>query len=207
MENRLATTSGAYTGGGLSALGQVVLCVLSIGRVDGGRLDEADRDRGARFFQLHAQGVGEALDGVLRRAVHALPRNGAVGQRAADVDERAAAVAEMLGRDAGPVDDPPKVRVQQAPVIRVGDVGHTAIDRHAGVVDPGVKAAKARNGQVRHDTERRFIGDVGDLVHGLAALPEISLLKLAHARLIRELSTGRPQPPSGRYAGDPATHP
>jgi hypothetical protein len=46
--------------------------------------------------------------------------------------------------------------------------------------------------------ERRFIGDVGDLVHGLAALPVDFIGKLAQGRLVSRVEhQARPSP--GRH--------
>ena len=63
---------------------------------------------GAAFLlELHPQRVGESLDRVLGRGVVALQRDRAIGQRAADVDQRAAVDSQVRHGDARSVHDGP----------------------------------------------------------------------------------------------------
>src|SRR3954466_16402216 len=72
-EDRVGDLLGVdHRGGEVGLVGHVVLAVLVEGGIDGGRLDQRDRDGGlVDARDLDAQGVGEAFDGVLAGAVHA----------------------------------------------------------------------------------------------------------------------------------------
>src|SRR5690606_41824344 len=76
-------------------------------RVDAARLDERDRYGRTLLLQLHAQRLRERLDRVLGRAVVALERDGAIRQRARDVDERAALLSQVRYRRPAAVHPPP----------------------------------------------------------------------------------------------------
>src|SRR6185503_10706026 len=99
-------------------------------RVDAPWFHEGDGDRNVFFLELHAQRVGESLDGVFRRAVVALQRNGAVGDGAGDVDERSAAAAHQSHGGEHTVHLAPIVHVELSPHVGEGDLGRATIDRY-----------------------------------------------------------------------------
>ncbi len=93
---------------------------------------------------------------MLGGGVHAVhgDRRGRLG--AAQVDDRAAVLAQVFGGDGGAVVGAPEVGFEQAPMVRVAGVLDLADHRDAGVVHPGIETAELLD------------GEVGDLLHGLA---------------------------------------
>src|SRR4051812_6427650 len=148
----------------------VVLAVLVERGVDGGRLDERDREGGlVDLFDLDAEGVGEAFDGVLGGDVHAQDRGGGFGDFAADVDQRAALLLEVREGDQRAVDNAPEVGFEEAAAVFIGDLVEAAVDGDAGVVDPGVDAAELAEGCVGDVLDLLAVGDVALDGDGLAA--------------------------------------
>src|SRR5215213_637520 len=171
VQNRLGDGLGRVDGRGQRGLGlQKVLRVLGELRVYRARLYERDGDGRALLFELHPERVREALDRVLRRAVDALQRYRAVADRAADVDERAAALAEVLDCGERAVDRPPEVRLEQASHVLDGRVRDLPVDGDARVVDPRVDAAEAFERRLRDAPHVVLPPDIRRDVDGLAAL-------------------------------------
>jgi hypothetical protein len=157
--------------------------VLRVRRVYAGRLDQRDGDGRAFGFEFHPERVRKTFDGVLRRAVHALHGDGAIRERRADVDDRAAAPAQVARGDLRAVNDAPEVGLEQAAVILVRHVEEVAVDGDARVVDPGVEAAEALLGRDADAVHVAHAAHVGDDVDGLAALAP-DLLGQALQRLL-----------------------
>ena len=98
-------------------------------------------------LELHAQTVGEGLHRMLGGRVLGLQDHGALGEDAAHIDDRAAAMAQMIRRDHRAVDDAPVVHLEELPLILDRDLGDVAIEGHGGVVHPGVEAAEGVDGR------------------------------------------------------------
>ena len=93
--------------------------MLRVRRVDRGGLDQRDGDRRLlELLDLDAQRIGEALNRMLRGAVHALQRDDGVRYLAAHVDQRAMALAQLRQRHQRAVHDAPEVGVEQATAVR-----------------------------------------------------------------------------------------
>src|SRR5690606_3048556 len=110
-----------------------------------------------------------------------------IAEHTADVDQcpRGAcpgSALEVLARDDRAVDDAPVVGVEQPTGVVEGHVEQLAIDRHSGVVDPGIEPAEAVAREAGDAAKRFEIGDVGGKLCRLATLAlELAdkILKLA----------------------------
>ena len=143
--------------------------MVSERRIDRGRLDEGERDGLPLRLGLAPECLGEAFDRELRRAIRPLIRNGDVAQHAADIDDRAAGVLEVLGRNQRAMHHAPVRDVEQAPLVFERHGIEPAVDEGAGVVDPRIISAIGRDRLGRGSVEFRLVGDVGDRVVGQAS--------------------------------------
>src|SRR5439155_7130668 len=188
------------------------LRLLEQRRVDAARLHEREPDRNPLLFQLHAQRVRECLDGVFRRAIVPLEGNRAVGERARDIDDGAAAVTQMLDGREHAVHLTPVVDVELPAHVFQRHLGALAIDRYRGVVDPGIDSAELRDCARRERLDLRRVGDIAHLIDGTSAvganrldrLPQIPLVARgeddAHVTLCGFLRGD--QPDAARRTGD-----
>ncbi len=178
-------------GSPVGVIGSMVL----VRRVDGGRLDQGDRHRRPRLFQLHTQSIGIAQYRRLRGAVDTLHGDGTLRKYAADVDQLAATLAQVLAGHQRTVNHAPEVGIEQTSLILQRDILQIAVNRRSGVVDPGVEATEVRHGSLGQPAYVRLAADIGDRVDGVASL----LAQFGHQlgqRLFAARSQRQPCPPS-----------
>ena len=158
--------------------------VLGVRGVDRGGLDQGDGHRRPALLHLQAQRIGEALHRVLARRVVALQRVARVRQDAADVDEGAAAAAEVRQRGEAAVHDPPVVSLEEASRVLDGDLLDQAVHRDAGVVDPGVDPSQLGDHVPRHPLHGGMVGHVRDAIARASAAVADLLCRLIQVRFV-----------------------
>ena len=140
-------------------------------RVDGRRFHERHRDRHTVVLELHAQGVGVALDGVFGCGISSEKRRRTIGRNRTDVDDGASAPPEMTNGRAASVDNAPEIHIEQAPFVDERRFRQLSIHADAGVVNPRVEATELLDGQIRDPVNSVGICDIRDDMEGLAAAP------------------------------------
>ena len=185
--------------------------MLHVGRVDGGRLDEGDGDGFPGLLKLHAQSVRERLDGGFRGGVRPLEDHGPVRQHRAQVDQlgrharpRLALATVLLDGLHRAADDAPIIGVEQLALVLPGHVHDGAVDRDAGVVDPGVDPAEPLHRPLAHAGDGVAIAHVGHHREGLPApRPDLAhqfVERVLVARHDHQRSAAAGQPPCGGEA-------
>ena len=159
----------------LGVVGQAGQHPGELGGVDGGHLHHGDVHVALVVQQFAAQRLVETLDGVFGAAVRGLQRDAAVGQRGADLHDRApVAGLHVLQGGHGAVDVAEVADLGHAPVLRRGDLvergehgGERDVDPHVDRADVGLDALGGREHLVR-------VGHVGgDDVRGAAGLLDL----------------------------------
>ncbi|HSU09760.1 MAG TPA: hypothetical protein VLK57_11205, partial [Pseudonocardia sp.] len=130
--------------------------------VDRAGHDLGDAHRDTVALQFHAQGLEEAVDAVLGRAVGGLQGDAALRAHRRHRDERAAVTSQVRQRGLGAVHLPEQVDVQHPRELLGGGVVESGDQQHAGHVHPGVEAPVRVDGSVGDGLHLRGIGDVGD---------------------------------------------
>lgn len=126
---------------------------------DAARLDDDDVD--VEGGELHAQRVGERLDGVLRGVVPAAERGGEAPAHGGDVDDgAAAALAHARGDEAGEGGEAEDVDVELAAGLLERHVLDGAVGAVAGVVDEDVDAAGLGQDRLDGGADGVLIGEV-----------------------------------------------
>ena len=131
-------------------------------RVQGRQLNHRDMHAAVLVQQLAADGLGEALDRVLRAAVRGLKRNPAVRERRADLHDRAT-VARHHARqcDPRPVHDAVIRHIGDALVLLRRDLPEGREHARHRVVDPHVHPAELRLDLRPGSLDLFHVGDVG----------------------------------------------
>ena len=136
--------------------------VIELGRVHPGQLDHRHVDARAAVAQLAAQRLEHALHRVLGAAVRRLQRDAAVGQRGADLDDRAA-VPRHHARERR-LGAPHRPEIGDAggalELVRIDVVEEREHRRHR-VVDPHVDRPEALFDRARGRVDRVGVRDVG----------------------------------------------
>jgi hypothetical protein len=149
---------------------QVVPGMTGVRRVDARGLDQRRIDRHAVVHEFYGERVGKPLDRVLGRRVRALKWEGALRPDTADVDQRAAALAQVLesppGSRApcpGSWSRTPAAGLRSAPFR----CGRRPTRRDC---SPGIEAAEAVERDLGDPSYVSLLGDVRDHAGDLTAI-------------------------------------
>jgi hypothetical protein len=133
--------------------------VGQLGR-DGTGLDDDHPHVG---LQLLAQGLRPAVEAPLRRGVAGVAGTGGAPGDRRDVDEVAAAVAELIEEDLGGGHRAEQVDLDHLALLRALLGGERPEQHDAGVVDQDVGAAELGLDALGGGDERVAVGDVGSI--------------------------------------------
>src|SRR6476469_256054 len=132
------------------------------------------------MLHFHTQRIGIGFDRMFAGTVHPLEWNGAIGQDAADVDERSAVLAKMPHRNARSDGDSPEVRLEQPTLIFQRYIDDTSVSRDTGAIDPCIDPSKTVDCAVRHTPNHGFIGDISRYEICFAAIRLMAVDFLSH---------------------------
>ena len=145
-----ATSVGSINGGGISVLYPYNFGMLRVRRVHGSRLNQGNRHRRLiHLLDLHTQCIRKSFNCVFGCRIHTLQRHYGFGHFAANINECSALYFKIGQRSKGAIYYAPEVGIKQTLAVRLTHFIQTAIDRNAGIIDPGIDMT---------ETTDRFLG-------------------------------------------------